>query len=549
MTPADNTEPKRCFIYTRVSDDRTGNSLSPARQEAMCRQRADQKGYTVIRVFTEEGGQSAYGRKSGKRPQYLAMLKACRNREADVVMVDSTARAYRRVAELLGLVRILKSCGVVFDPADMPLDTSTPSGEMMYVNFGAMVQFQSAELARKIRDANIVGTKAGKSHMAGPRCFGYTKPAEPGGVYVAPTVVPAEAEAVRTIAAELLAGSSLRACAASLNDAGLTTTGGNAWTGSVLGQYLRSPRIAGLRTHTRVAAFDDLGNAIDGGPITDDSQLTTEVVAGGWEAIIPQDQWLALVAKLDGNTGHGNAKHEVAHLLTGLIVCHGCGAKLAAGRYHVGGRSEMRTRYECRNRGGNIRHSVGSLEALEDYVAGAWLNVITNAYLTPTDTCEATARDIPAEIAAVTADMKRINKLHLINHALSDAEWTDLHTDLARTLAELNSIRTAQLADTDTIEDEFVLVPSSREDVAAWWDAATLPERRTALRRIFQKIVLLPSARGSNTFDTARVQIHISGRYYALGAAAYEAGIMPEATDAEAADYQADSNRDAEGAV
>ena len=223
-----------------------------------------------------------------------------------------------------------------------------------------------------------------------------------------------------------------------------------------------------------------------------------------------------------------------AHLLTGLLMCSGCDRPLGGTRYQNGAVGRF-NRYYCRNRGG-VKHSVGAMDAIEAYVVGAWLTIMSQAYLAPTSPADDTdtARDIPAEIATVGADMRRINKMHLIDHTLSDAEWTDLHTELAAKLAELNSIRAAQAAAAETDDDDdTVLTPGSRDDMQAWWNAATLPERRTALRRIFHKIVLLPAAQGRNSFDSARVQIHLSGRYYALGAAAYAAGIMPELTAEE----------------
>jgi len=129
--------------------------------------------------------------------------------------------------------------------------------------------------------------------MGGNRLWGYTSSMQ---------VVPAEAEAVREVAARLLAGESLRQIARDLNARRVRSTTGKEWTGNRLSQALRSPRLAGLR------------------------KLRSEIVSGDWQPIISPGTHAALVALLS------RPPAEPAHLLAGLLVCGLCDRRLKAYR-------------------------------------------------------------------------------------------------------------------------------------------------------------------------------------------------------------------------
>ncbi len=65
--------PQQAAIYARISDDREGRGLGVARQEAQCRARADQLGWRVGPVYSDNDLSAYRGR---RRPGYEALLAA-----------------------------------------------------------------------------------------------------------------------------------------------------------------------------------------------------------------------------------------------------------------------------------------------------------------------------------------------------------------------------------------------------------------------------------------------------------------------------------------
>jgi DNA invertase Pin-like site-specific DNA recombinase len=77
------TSRRRAAIYTRISSDREGAGLGVERQEADCRALAEQLGWEIVAVHSDND-LSAY---SGKpRPGYEALLADLRADVADAVI-------------------------------------------------------------------------------------------------------------------------------------------------------------------------------------------------------------------------------------------------------------------------------------------------------------------------------------------------------------------------------------------------------------------------------------------------------------------------------
>src|SRR4249920_1550944 len=79
--------PERAAVYVRVSRDKTGAGLGVDRQEADCRAKAAELGWTVVAVYADND-LSAY---SGKpRPGYRRLLADVRAGAVDAVVVWHT---------------------------------------------------------------------------------------------------------------------------------------------------------------------------------------------------------------------------------------------------------------------------------------------------------------------------------------------------------------------------------------------------------------------------------------------------------------------------
>src|ERR1700683_2430620 len=120
----------RAIIYTRISLDRTGESLSPDRQETLCRSQAEAKGWTVVEVA---GDRDRSGWKRGiARPGFDRVEQAVRDRDVDVVMAYSLSRLGRRASGLLAFAELLQDHDVGMLFVDQGIDTTTPGGRLFF---------------------------------------------------------------------------------------------------------------------------------------------------------------------------------------------------------------------------------------------------------------------------------------------------------------------------------------------------------------------------------------------------------------------------------
>lgn len=127
-------------IYCRVSTKEQTQNLSLSTQERQCRMYCEQNGFSVERVFIEEG-ESA---KTTNRPQFQNLLLYCRQhkKEVDYVVVYSLSRFSRHTMDHHEVKALLSSFGVRLRSATEPIDESS-SGKFMESMFAAVSQLDN----------------------------------------------------------------------------------------------------------------------------------------------------------------------------------------------------------------------------------------------------------------------------------------------------------------------------------------------------------------------------------------------------------------------
>jgi len=133
----------RVAIYTRVSTD----DQSTSTQEHELRQYAKHRGWAVHRVYTDHGFSGA----SEKRPALDELLRDTRKRKFDVVLVWKFDRFARSLRQLVSALELFRKFGIDFVSATEAIDTSLPSGELVFQIFGAIAQFERALIGERVR--------------------------------------------------------------------------------------------------------------------------------------------------------------------------------------------------------------------------------------------------------------------------------------------------------------------------------------------------------------------------------------------------------------
>jgi DNA invertase Pin-like site-specific DNA recombinase len=157
MTP----KPKRAALYVRVSTtNRAVKNPSvfeqdPSVQELPLRQMAEQRGWSVVRVYSDRMSGA-----SESRPGLNALMADARRGAFDVVVVWRFDRFARSIEQLVLALAEFRTLGIDFVSSQEALDTSTPMGKAMFTIIGAM-----AELERNvIRERVVAGLEHARNH-------------------------------------------------------------------------------------------------------------------------------------------------------------------------------------------------------------------------------------------------------------------------------------------------------------------------------------------------------------------------------------------------
>jgi site-specific DNA recombinase len=299
-SPLDNLGPDSCVIYLRISQDRTGQMLGVDRQLPDCRALADRLGLRVVHVYTDNDISATSGK---TRPEFEAMLNA----RPEVIIAWHQDRLLRLTSDLERVIDLGVDVHFVTSSKG-GLDLSTPAGRAVARTVAAWSQYEGEQKAERQYAANRQRAEAGHWQFS-RRPYGYERV---DGRIIA---VPDEAEVVRECYRRYTAGESLYAIAASLNDRGILTHDTNAaegertaWSMRRVQQLLRNEHYAGIVTY--------LGERLDAEPT--------------WEPLIDARTWSDYLAMRDGRTREGAWSTATKHLLSGLLVCGVCGARMLA---------------------------------------------------------------------------------------------------------------------------------------------------------------------------------------------------------------------------
>ena len=293
--------PKAAAIYSRISKDTEGTGLGVQRQEALCRKLADEKGWQVAKVYTDNDLSAFRGE---GRPGYEHLLADLEAGSIDAVLVVDQDRLTRHPMELESFITIADRLGVHLANVSGDIDLSTSDGRFRARILGAVARQESEKKSERIRRQKDQAASKGWA-QGGRRRYGYRHARTADGRATL-DLVPSEAEIIREAAFRFLNGETLRKIALDFNARGIpTATGGEAkWRVTTLRTMLGGPHITALRVHR--------------GEIVGD---------GNWEPILDRATWERIRTIL-GDPRRRRGGRPAIHLLTGLLKCSRCGGTL-----------------------------------------------------------------------------------------------------------------------------------------------------------------------------------------------------------------------------
>jgi DNA invertase Pin-like site-specific DNA recombinase len=147
---------KRAAIYVRVSTDKQ----TVENQLRELRQIAERRGWEVVKEYDDAGISGSKGRND--RPGLDEMLKDAQRRRFDVVMAWAIDRLGRSLIDLLSTIQQLETCGVDLYLDQQAIDTTTPTGRLMFQITGAFAEFERSMIRQRIRAGLRRAVEAGK---------------------------------------------------------------------------------------------------------------------------------------------------------------------------------------------------------------------------------------------------------------------------------------------------------------------------------------------------------------------------------------------------
>jgi DNA invertase Pin-like site-specific DNA recombinase len=143
-------------LYLRVSTahQTADNQLHELERVAAAR------GWNIVATYRDDGISGAKGRDG--RPALDALLKAATRREFDLIAVWSIDRLGRSLQHLVTTVNDLHSSGVQLYFHQQALDTTTPSGKLMFGVFSSFAEFERDLIRERIKLGVERARKEGK---------------------------------------------------------------------------------------------------------------------------------------------------------------------------------------------------------------------------------------------------------------------------------------------------------------------------------------------------------------------------------------------------
>ena len=136
---------ERVVIYSRVStkDQDTENQMR------LLRDIVERNNYELIDEYVDHGISGSKGR--DKRPQFDRLIKDMIRRKFDKILVWDVSRLGRSLQHLVEFLNEVNSVGCNLYIHQSGLDTSTPSGKMMFQMIGVFSEFEREMISERVK--------------------------------------------------------------------------------------------------------------------------------------------------------------------------------------------------------------------------------------------------------------------------------------------------------------------------------------------------------------------------------------------------------------
>ena len=317
----------RVAAYCRVStDDEEQLTSYEAQKNYYTDKIMTNKEWTMAGIFADEG---ITGTSARKRPEFLRMIRQCKQGKIDIVLTKSISRFARNTVDCLNYVRALKELGiaVIFEKENM--NTLEIDSEILITMLGAFAQSESESISANVRWGIRQAMKEGKATIQYKYLYGYRK-----GDDGKPEIIPDQAEVVRKIYDLFLSGTPVRGIQEYLNANSVPNINGEPkWARSAIDSILTNEKYCGDVLLQKTYIDDCINKKVK----KNTGQLPMYLVQNHHEWIISRETFDAAQAELarrsagkspsKKNAPTGRSRYSSKYALSDRLYCGECGTR------------------------------------------------------------------------------------------------------------------------------------------------------------------------------------------------------------------------------
>jgi len=479
----------RVAAYCRVSTDEEEQLTSYEAQKTYYTDKIMQnKDWTMAGIFADEG---ITGTSARKRPEFLRMIRLCRQKKIDVVLTKSISRFARNTVDCLNYIRALKELDIAIIFEKENINTLESESEIIITLMGAFAQAESESISQNVRWGIRQSMREGRYGFI--PVYGYKKD-DDGTI----RIIPEQAEVVRRIYASFLMGDPIEGIRAWLREENIPTCSGRgAWANNAIESMLRNEKYCGDMLLQKTFRSDCISRRV----IRNDGQLPKYLVQNHHAAIIDRRTFELVQSEIARRVGtksimqkdciSGLSSYRSTYALTGCLVCGECGTLYKRCTWARNGKK--RVVWRCVSRleyGTKYCHNSSSVD--EEPLHAAILRAINSAMSDKstlvsqiTDAMQLELATLPGVSLSLGDIDRRISELHtemqtLLERSAAEGGFTAYAdsfrkiTDEVNTLAERKSgIQEAQRQSEDTagrIGKAFEILESASPELTEWDD-------------------------------------------------------------------------------
>ena len=376
----DETEIQKTVVaaYARVSTEKEEQEDSFERQVSH---------YTTLITSKPEwefGGIYAdsgiTGTRAEKRPDFMRMIADCRAGKINKVLVKSISRFARNTVDALKYIQELKELGISVYFENENIDTLTPGGEVLITILAAMAEQESRTMSTNIKWTYQKKFKNGEVILNTGLMLGYRKAGrkdeEGKEIYI---INESEAEIVRRIYREYLAGTTVTRIARGLEADGIPTKlGKKKWSPKVIMSILTNEKYTGDAILGKTFKPDVLSKYRQ----KNTGQAPMYYAEGTHPAIIDKEMFEMVKVEIQRRkdeqvTAVGSSRFTSKYPFSGLLICGECGHKLRRHVRTVGSGIKVPA-WGCANRIVNGRRECDSHHVNEDTLQHTYTAAISD---------------------------------------------------------------------------------------------------------------------------------------------------------------------------